>query len=182
MARFTEDDAEVTVYTFKEGLLSVVAHDLKIRVGRFDVDVAADGARVSVVVQSGALEVMTAMKGGVEAPSILGRWEKGKIAKNITQDVLKSRRYPEIRFTSTRVVENETSFTVAGVLSLHGKEKAVEIRGTADETHYVGKIRLHQPDFGIKPFRAMMGTLRVAPHVEVSFTVPRQVTSDIGAP
>ena len=38
MPRYTQNEAEALVFTFKDGLLSKVAHDLKIRINRFSVD------------------------------------------------------------------------------------------------------------------------------------------------
>ena len=38
MPRSTQDDARCTVYTFKEGLLSAIAHDLEIAVERFSIE------------------------------------------------------------------------------------------------------------------------------------------------
>jgi hypothetical protein len=63
-------------------------------------------------------------------------------------------------------------FAIAGTLSLHGRQKRVA--GTAVRTG--GKLclelTLHQPDFGIKPYSAMLGTLKVKPDVRLKITVP----------
>ena len=37
---------------------------------------------------------------------------------------------------------------------------------------YVAEITLKQPDFGIKPFRTALGTLKVKPEVIVRVEVP----------
>lgn len=34
-------------------------------------------------------------------------------------------------------------------------------------------MRVHQPDFGITPFKAMLGALRIQPQVDVELVVPR---------
>ena len=34
-------------------------------------------------------------------------------------------------------------------------------------------VRLHQPDFGIKPYSALLGTLKIKPEVTVRCSVPR---------
>jgi hypothetical protein len=36
----------------------------------------------------------------------------------------------------------------------------------------VGRARIDQRDFGITPFSAMMGTLKVQPHVDIEVRVP----------
>jgi hypothetical protein len=38
----------------------------------------------------------------------------------------------------------------------------------------VVELKLHQPDFGIKPFSAALGALRVKPDVMIRVSVPRQ--------
>jgi hypothetical protein len=37
----------------------------------------------------------------------------------------------------------------------------------------VAEIKLHQPDFGIKPFTAALGALKVKPDVVVRVSVPK---------
>jgi hypothetical protein len=36
----------------------------------------------------------------------------------------------------------------------------------------VARVRLHQPDLGIKPYSAMLGTLKIQPGVAVEISVP----------
>jgi hypothetical protein len=36
----------------------------------------------------------------------------------------------------------------------------------------VGEVTLHQPDYGIKPYSAMLGTLKIRPDVKVRIRLP----------
>ena len=62
MARHDASTAEVLVFTFKEGLLSPLAHDLKLRVTRFSLEVAETSDSVAAEFDPRSLVVLTAMK------------------------------------------------------------------------------------------------------------------------
>jgi hypothetical protein len=164
-----ESGARVFVFTFKEGLLSAVAHDLKLRVDRFRVEVAADDSSVTAVFDPTSLRVVTAMKDGQENPAGLPPLLFSQIEKNIVDDVLRPTKYPEVRFASTRV----DATGVDGVLTLCGHQRPVWVARRDEADGIVGRARLDQRAFGIKPFSAMMGTLKIQPHVDVEIHLPR---------
>ena len=172
MPRHDSNDAQCFIFTFKEGLLSPVAHDLRLRVARFSIDV--DDATSSVVASfdANSLTVDTPMKDGAENPSALSAADKQKIAGQIRDDVLHSTRYPEVEFRSTIVrARGDGGYDLEGQLSLHGVTRPL-----AAQTHVVGgrqrlELTLHQPDFGITPYRAMLGTLKIRADVIVRIDV-----------
>ncbi len=45
-------------------------------------------------------------------------------------------------------------------------------RSDAMSSGWTAEVRLQQPDFGIRPYRAMLGTLRVQPDVLIRMSVP----------
>lgn len=142
----------VEVMTFKEGLLSRVAHDLKLRTeARVDDGVA--------VIDASALRVVCAMKKGKEAPRTLSDKDRRSIEQSMRDDVLHTKRFPEIRFEA----DEDAGDRVTGTLSLHGVSKPVTLRFRSG----VARIQLDQRDFGITPFTAMMGALKVQPTIEV---------------
>jgi len=63
-------------------------------------------------------------------------------------------------------------YAVEGELTLVGRSRPVSARVTRAGAQLVTEVRLNQPDFGIKPFSAMFGTLKIQPHVIVRLTVP----------
>ena len=69
--RFEPPAAQCLIYTFKEGLLSVIAHDLEIRVTRWSVDIDAGPTPLSARFDATSLRVTTAMAGG--RPHEIGR-------------------------------------------------------------------------------------------------------------
>lgn len=156
------EGAECLVFTYKEGLLSAVAHDLEIRVESWTADVDAAAGTVEARFDARSLRVVRAIGGNVSER------DKETIGKNIAQDVLDAKRYPEIRFRGARLGDR-----VEGVLSLHGREKSVSFVPRDEGGAWSAEVRLHQPDFGIKPYSAMLGTLRIQPDVLVRVTMPK---------
>lgn len=172
MPRIGPDDAECLVFTFKEGLLSPIAHDLKIRVERFWLDVDVGAGTVVAEFETGSLRVVTAMKQGRETPASLSDRDKREIASNIREDVLHPDRYPTARFESTRVEKEGEAWLVEGDLRLHGTTRRISTRTTPEGDDLVAEVPLHQPDFGIKPYRAALGALKVRPDVRVRIRLP----------
>jgi len=158
------------VFTFKEGVLSALAHDLEIVVGTFAIDVADDLA-VDARFQAASLSVAHAIKDG-RASDALGASDKKKIEKTIATEVLDDRRFPEIRFVAPAPERSGGGFIYRGQLTLHGKTRPLEVRARAEGGMHVAEVVLHQPDFGIKPYSAMLGTLKIKPDIRVRVALP----------
>lgn len=172
MVHLDAASAECVVFTYKEGLLSAVAHDLKIRVTKFVIDVDETTRAISAQFDAASLRVVCAMNGSEEAAGSLTAANKREIEGNIVRDVLNAREYPEIRFVSTAIEEKGDAFVVKGKLALHGHERQVRVRVQLDAGHYVGEARLQQPDFGIRPYTALLGALKVQAEVLIRIVAP----------
>jgi polyisoprenoid-binding protein YceI len=120
-----------------------------------------------------SLRVLTAMKDGSENPDALSAADKEKIADQIRKEVLESDQHPTAVFTSRSVTRRaDGGYNVAGDLSLHGVTQAIQAETHAQGNHQVASVELHQPAYGITPFKAMMGTLKVKADVIVRLSVP----------
>jgi polyisoprenoid-binding protein YceI len=172
MIELDPTEAECFVFTFKEGLLSKVAHDLKLRVTRFRLSLDAAASTVSAVLDASSLRVDSAMRSGREAPGVLGEADKRKIEASTVAEVLHSERHPEIRFEGRRVESASGGFEISGELTLHGRSRPLVLPVRREGDRLVAEVTLNQPDFGIKPFSAVLGTLKVQPVVRVRVTVP----------
>jgi polyisoprenoid-binding protein YceI len=170
MPRSTEADARCTVFTFKEGLLSAIAHDLEIAVERFHVE--HDGAKVEARFDPASLRVRHALKDGAPSPSALSDRDRKKIDGNIRDEVLDVGRHREIAFASTEVAIEGDRATVKGTLTLHGRARPLEVHARRDGARWIADVTLHQPDYGITPYTAMMGTLRIKPDIRVRIELP----------
>lgn len=177
MADFNQDSAETHVYTFKEGLLSAVAHDLKIKVTRFSLKI--EKGAVEARWDAGSLVVDSVMRDGHEATG-LGQRDFDKIAHTIADDILEARRHPEIRFQARDVSVAGERAAIRGQLTLVGRTRPLTVEARLAGGRWVAEVVLHQPDFGIKPYSAMFGTLKIKPDVKVRVSVPAD-RIDVGA-
>ena len=174
MSPFDQRTAHLTVFSFKEGLLSRVAHDLELRVTRFSGQV--EGGMIKVVVDAGSLEVAHALKGGRADPGALSPANKAEIKENLDKAVLDAAHHPEIVFTAP--LGPSPSGPLRGELRLRGQTRPVTLSVTAEGDALVGEATLHQPDFGIKPFTALLGALKVKADVRVVARVPRSALGE----
>ncbi|HQU30288.1 MAG: YceI family protein [Planctomycetia bacterium] len=163
------------VYTFKEGFLSAVAHDLLIEVADFQVklSVPAEGIHVSTVeatIQACSLKVICAMKDGLHRYDMLKEKDKADIEEAMCKEVLHTDKHPVINFRSTDIQEKDGAYLVKGDLTLHGVTRPVEFHArTTTGKDLKGKVALSQKDYGIKPYKAFLGTLKVKNEVEITF-------------
>lgn len=172
MRTFDASTAECLVFTFKEGLLSPVAHDLKLRVLSFGISVDSARGEVSARFDPASLEVVCARSAGEDRPDLLQPKDVADIHRYLRQDVLETDKHREIRFASDLVEVEDGLATVYGSLSLHGVTRSVHLVARTVESRWVTEVSLQQPDYGIRPFSAMLGTLRIKPEVTVRITLP----------
>jgi len=180
MPVFDQSACRCLVFTYKEGLLSKMAHDLKIEVGRFWLKVET-GSGVEASFDTRSLRVLSAQRDGRDAPRLLSDRDKQKIEGQIVRDVLKSARYPEARFRSSELEELDGGFRVRGRLSLHGRERQLSAQVTAEGSLWTTELTLHQPDFGIRPFKAAFGALKVRADIKVRLEVPVDLMEALSA-
>ncbi|MEZ4401590.1 MAG: YceI family protein [Kofleriaceae bacterium] len=169
MPRIDASTATCRVFTFKDGMLSAVAHDLELTVGRFTVDVDAQLA-VTARFATDSVRVLHAVKDG-RPTTQLSDGDKRKIEASMAADVLAVRRFPEATFAGQAVAVGD-AYRVTGELTLHGKTRPLTVTTRAVDGAQVAEVTLHQPDFGIKPYTAMLGTLKVKADLTVRLTVP----------
>lgn len=165
--------ADCTIFTFKEGLLSAVAHDLQIRVTAFAITIDEPAWHLDARFDAASLRVAGVMRNGALAPDVLSDADKRTIEQQIVRDVLHADRFPEIRFTSSVATARDDQLVIDGTLALHGREGRLAVCAIREGARWSADARLHQPDFGIKPYSAMLGTLRVQPDVIVRVVVPQ---------
>lgn len=168
MVTHNERSADCFVYVFKEGALSALGHDLEFRVTRFEIERSADGY-LRAWFDAGALQVVTALRDG-HAVDALKATDKTEIASLVRRTVLEVDRYPRIEFRSNGPVAEDVSGSIMGQVTLHGVTQAVEVSVDRLERF---EATIHQPDFGIRPYRALLGTLRIKPNVIVKGRIKR---------
>ncbi len=168
------DGVELLIFTHREGLLSSVAHDLKIRATRFAVEFEdGDPSCIEATFDAASLEVICAMNEGHEDPTALSEKNKAEIQEIIVKRILEAERYPQIRFRTLSITpQDEGHHQLTGILWLHGHERRLEFQTRVEDNRHVSRIRLHQPDYGIRPYSALLGAIRVQPDITVKITIP----------
>jgi len=63
-------------------------------------------------------------------------------------------------------------YRVEGRLTLHGTERGITLLARRRGERLEAEVSLHQPDFGIRPFKAFGGALKVRPDVVVRVSLP----------
>ena len=181
MPKFDASTGECWVRVYREGVAAAVGHDLVFNVGEFSVQVDPANASVRAQFKADSLRVLgtPAEVDDGEAPGIggLSARDKSKIEDNLQKKVLQTQRFAVISFESTHVTtpvghDGHHAFEVHGTLSLHGVERAIRVAVTTQADASVARVRLHQPDFGIAPFRALMGALKVRADVDIELRLP----------
>jgi polyisoprenoid-binding protein YceI len=165
------------VFVGKSGLFSALAHDHEIGVKSFSGRVVVPAAGAS----GGSLEM------DVDAPSLVvldkkpSEEDKKKIFNSMHNEVLESAKYQKITFKSVSVSDvkqtgnDAYSFVVNGDLTLHGVTKRIAVPVAATVTpqdlRATGKYTLKQTDYGIKPYSAAGGTIKVKNEVVINFNI-----------
>ena len=166
MHRLGPENATLQVKTYREGLASKAGHDLILDVTRWEatVDVLENWAQSSVELSAEprSLQVREGL-GGVKP---LTDRERTEILKNIDQKVLG--RAP-IRYRSTALELGEGGrLHGRGELEMVGNARPVsfELRLGSDGT-VTGGVSLAQSEWGIRPYKGVMGALKVQDVIEV---------------
>jgi polyisoprenoid-binding protein YceI len=152
------------VKTYREGVAAKVGHDLVIEVTRWEgtVELGDDGSlsAVELTADPRSLEV----REGVRGVKPLTDRDRAEIRKNIDEKVLHGK---PIAFRSTAVRQEAGGLAVDGELTMGGSTRPVSARLDTSGGRVGGTIPLTQSEWGIKPYRGLMGALKVRDELEV---------------
>jgi len=165
----THGSPEIFIDTFREGMLAVVGHDLRIEAQRFELRAVA-GA-LTVKVDLGALRVIGSMVKGRLEPAAPSPSDRAEIEQRIRTEILDTTRNPEASLSAT-VQADGTGFSLAGTLVLCGRAQPLRARVIRTAEALETSVELAPSHHGIKPFRALGGALRVADKVVVRVRLP----------
>ena len=155
----------VEVFTFKEGLLARLAHDLRLKVGRVEVRRLGPDS-FEVAVRADSLRAECAIRGGRPDFRALSTKDLADIDANTRRDVLHPDRFPWIRFRG-RLVGSR----VEGELELHGQVRPLAFAVASSGGRVRGEVEFAPSRWGIPPFTALMGAMKVQDRVRVAFDV-----------
>lgn len=173
MRRFDQSSAVCQIFTYKEGLLSPFAHDLRIKVTSFVIEVGGKDHLIRAFFDAGSLRVDCAMENGREMPDLLSPKDRKEINESIVKEVLDAETYPDISLSSSSVIREDSKYLVSGKLSMHNRDRDISffVQKT-DSACYTSDVKLHLPDFGIKPFSTLLGAVRIKPDILIHIEIP----------
>ena len=149
-----------------------LAHDLILTPtqwsGTMNVDADNPAASsASLTIDARSIEIVEAV-GGMKS---LSDKDRRDIAKNIDDKVLETGKHPQLTFESTSVSGSEPNFTAAGNMTIRGTTRPVNVALNVNGSQVTAKTSISQKDFGIKPFSAMMGAIKLRDDVDFELTV-----------
>ena len=160
---FGPDNGSLKIRTGRTGGAAKAGHDLVIEVESWQatLDLESQPA-LTLTADSRSLRVLEG-SGGIKS---LNDSDKADIKKTIDKEVLKG---CAIEFRSSDVQQDAGGgLKVRGDLSLNGKQAPVEFDlAIGDDGHVSGSATVAQTAFGMKPYSALFGALKVADEVEI---------------
>jgi polyisoprenoid-binding protein YceI len=161
--RVGPDNASLHVLTYREGVAAKVGHDLVLEVTRWEATVEEGSVELTADARS------LAVREGRRGVKPLTDRDRDEIRRNIDEKVLRGQ---AIAFRSRAVRREEAALTVEGDLSIGAATRPVTARLDVAGGRVTGTIPLTQSAFGIKPYRGLMGALKVRDDVELAIDAP----------
>jgi polyisoprenoid-binding protein YceI len=147
-----------------------VGHDLIIDVGQWEAtaEVGEDGTLSAVQLNADPRSLQ--VREGLRGLKPLTDKDRADIRKTIDEKILRGQ---PIAFRSNAVEPGNGGLTVRGELDLAGATRpaSFELSAAADG-RLSGTLPVTQSEWGIKPYRGLMGALKVRDSIEVVVDVP----------
>lgn len=162
-----------TVKASVSGLLKVFGHDPTISIRGFEGEIRLDPDDL----ESSSLQFRID-PGALDVPQEMNSKDRREMEKIMKDEVLETSRFPEIVFESGKVAgeqsgEGNYRFNINGELTMHGQTHAERISAqvsvNGQNLHAHGEFTLLQTDYGIKPYSAAGGVLKLKDELKLSF-------------
>jgi polyisoprenoid-binding protein YceI len=167
--RVGRTNGTLEVRTYREGVAQKVGHDLIIDVGQWEAaaEVSEDGTLSAVQLNADPRSLQ--VREGLRGVKPLSDRDRAAIRNTIDEKILLGRR---IAFGSTAVETGNGGLTVRGELEVAGTRRPVSFElDAAADGRVRGTLPVTQSEWGIKPYRGLMGALKVRDTVEVVLDV-----------
>jgi polyisoprenoid-binding protein YceI len=154
----------IRVFTFKEGMLSRVAHDLALRLDRFVVTL--DGEILRVEFELASLVVEGPVESGVIRAERFDAATRAEIERAMHEHVLETRRHPTALFSGS-AVPADSGFDVSGQLALVGRSVPLSFAVRRERGSLRAELELVPSRWGIEPYRALFGAIRLRDRLRI---------------
>jgi polyisoprenoid-binding protein YceI len=160
-------DATLQVKTGKHGAAAMAGHNLVIEVTSWEAALDVGEAPGQITFELNADPGSLRVREGSGGAQTLGKDDQAKIDQTIAAEVLTG---DAIEFRSTGVEASEAGqrLSVHGELTLQGSSRPISFElNVGPEARITGSATLKQSDWGMKPYSALFGTLKVDDELEV---------------
>lgn len=166
----SQNGDRLAIRTSREGLAARVGHDLTIEAATWSGEVVVDpddSARntVRAMIDLDSLRVREGSGGKLP----LTDHERNEIEDNLHGILGRS----NATYVSTRVAQESTdAVTIDGTLTLNGITRPVRLAAkSTDGRRFDGRATVAQTEFGIKPYTAFLGALKLRDAVEIEVSI-----------
>jgi polyisoprenoid-binding protein YceI len=163
------DTASLVVKTYREGLAAKAGHDLIIDVRQWEatLEVGEDVSRSSLRLDADARSLYP--REGLRGVKPLTDKDRDEVVKNIDEKVLGGEPI-SFRSRAVEAADGGGRLKVRGELTIRGRSRPASfLLSVGADGHVTGTAQLVQSEWGIKPYRGLMGALKVRDSVEVVF-------------
>jgi polyisoprenoid-binding protein YceI len=154
----------VRVYRQRGALLSRLAHDLELSLERFQF--GESGTTIKLRFRPDALRVVGALVNGKVDSELLSPDKRREIEQNVQTQVLNTKQFPEADFMGSFSDQGDAVF-VTGDLKLVGVTQRIEFTLTQADPGHLGSITLTPSRWGVRPFQALLGALKLEDRVDI---------------
>jgi hypothetical protein len=164
----------IVLHTYREGVAAQAGHDLTLEVGTWsgELTVGQGGVPADLLVRM-AMNSLTVREGSGGLRSLTDRDRRD--IETTARKVLRTDRHPEATFAATRfepAADGDGDGTISGNLTLAGASRPLRLQVTsAGPDRYQASTSVVQTEFGIRPYRGMLGALRLRDAVDVDADV-----------
>lgn len=171
---FGPSNGKLLVKTGREGVGGKMGHDLIIEVTEWSATAVIDPNDVSQSTLNASADIGSfEVREGVGGLKPLTDSDRADIKQTIENKILDPSQEITFRSTGVRVLDDNRA-TVTGDLTIGGKTQPAQLQLTSSGNSIKGTMTVVQTNFGIKPFKAFMGALKVkdAVEIEIEATLP----------
>jgi hypothetical protein len=158
--------ATLHVFTFKDGLLARLAHDLRISGHEFEVrregDVLHGRFRPAALTVDGVV-----LRDGRLDPGGLDAGDKAKIRRNINEEILHTDRHPDITFEGALAGDS-----IDGRLTMVGRTCPIRGQVRREGGRLRAEFTLVPSQWGIAPYKALAGAIKLQDRIVVVVDLP----------
>lgn len=167
-----ESHGELLVRTDVTGRAAKIGHRLTIAMQSWQATVSWSGGKPAAVDLSIEVDSLQVLRGdGGLTP--LSAPEKVLVRSNALK-CLDADRYRRIHFCANDIAESRDGYRLTGTLTIRDRARQhvldVHVVDGDDSWRLRGDTGVRQSDYGVKPYSMLMGSMKVADTVTVSFT------------